>query len=205
MTVGDGHGVDLTPGRGEERLADLVQLDARATEKAKAGEEVPLRLGAGGHGHVHGADVAGIDEDLRDRQPALLRLEVADDEARHPDRIAGVIPVAYGQEPAVENHGGGEDLEDRAHLVGAQRGAVEARVARGAGGAVGIEAGQGDQGQNLAVVSVEDQAGGADRLELAHGGAQLLEQDMLHTNVEAQMKRIGGASQRLVEGKLDTR
>src|SRR3546814_3463837 len=101
------------------RISDWSS-DVCSSDLAEPPEEVLLHGGARIHHHVHGADVAGVHEDLRHRQPPLLGMEVADGEARHADRLAHVIAIAEAYHAAVEGHGGGKELEHRAHLVDAE-------------------------------------------------------------------------------------
>jgi hypothetical protein len=116
---------------------------------------------------------------------------------------AHVEAVVEADRALVERHGRGEDLEDRAHFVDAEARPVEARVARRGTGRLRIEAGQGDHGDDLAAAGIEHQPGCADRLELRHGRGELLGHDVLDTQVEAELNRIGTAAQGLLEGLLD--
>src|SRR3546814_16524576 len=97
------------------RISDWSS-DVCSSDLAEPPEEVLLHGGARVHHHVHGADVAGVHEDLRHRQPPLLGMEVADGEARNADRLAHVIAVAEAHTAAVEGQRASEALEHTAPL-----------------------------------------------------------------------------------------
>ena len=194
VTETDGHGVDLAPRRRRQRGGNLGELDVGGAQQAEAGQEVALRLGADILRHLGGADVGRVDDDFRHREPAVLGLVVADDEARHAQRLAGVVAVGHGDHAGVERHRHGKQLERRAHLVGAQRGPVEARRAGAIARVIGIEVGQRRQRQDLAVVGVDDQPRRADCAEGRHAVRQLLAQHVLEARVERKAQGLGAAA-----------
>jgi hypothetical protein len=133
-------------------------------------------------------------------------VEVADHEARHPDRVGGVVALGE-RHAAVERHCHGEGLEHRPQLVDAQGDPVEAGLVIGGVDAAGLEVGQGDQRQDLAARGVEHQATAAGGAVIGDGARQLLAQGMLDPDVEGQLEgaapRRPGVAEAVVEVLLD--
>ena len=77
-------------------------------------------------GHFGGADVGRMDDDFRQRQPALLCVKIGNRKARNADRVSGVIAAGHVDGAGIQRHRRREQLEGRAHLVNALGGAVEA-------------------------------------------------------------------------------
>ena len=199
----DGHGVDLAPRFGRQRRADFGQLDGRRPQQPETPEECALTLAADVDGHLGGADVGGMDDDLGHRQPPVLGVVVVDGEAGDVDRLAGVVTVAEGDGAAVERHGRGQQLEGRTHLVDALGGAVEGGGPLGAATLVGVEIGQRNHGPHFAGLDVEDDAGGTDGPEHVDGGDQLLAQKRLQADVDGKLQGAAVSAQRAVEMALD--
>ena len=91
MAISNRHGVDLTPPLRHQGLADFRQLQGRRAQQAETVQVVPLGLGADVDGHLGGADIGRIDDDLRHRQPAILGVKITDGKPGNLDRLAGVI------------------------------------------------------------------------------------------------------------------
>ncbi len=68
-------------------------------------------------GHVRGADVRGIRDDLRDVEEAVLALEIVDREAADMDRRRRVEPVPDVHHAVIERHRRVLQLEGAARLV----------------------------------------------------------------------------------------
>ena len=91
---------------------------------------------------------------------------------------------------AVERHGEGEALEDRAQLEDAGRHAVEPVRLQRVDRVVGVVVGQRGHGHDLAGMDVEDDAGGGDRMVAVHRLDQFVAEDVLHADVERQLDRV---------------
>src|SRR3546814_2034838 len=84
--------VDLAPRRGHQRSADLAQLDRGRLQQAELPEEILLHRRARVHDHVHGADVAGVHEDFRHRQPPVHRMERSEE---HTSELQSLMRISY--------------------------------------------------------------------------------------------------------------
>ena len=80
MAERDGHGIELGPALGYERLGAFGQLGAQPLELAHLPQEPFVMLDSEAQRHSRGADVGRIGEDLRNREHAVLSVEIVDGE-----------------------------------------------------------------------------------------------------------------------------
>jgi hypothetical protein len=130
VAVGDGQGVDRLPVAGIEGQAEFGQLESHRLQHAEARHVILLQRGAGLFGDARRAEVGGELDDLGDREPAMLGMEVVDRETADADGVDGVERVGEGDRAGIERHGRVEQLEGGAHLVDAEGIPVEARLVR---------------------------------------------------------------------------
>src|SRR5579883_1943173 len=203
VAEGDRHRVDVMPRRGDERSADLGDLENRRLQEAEPSEEVLQPVGTGVHRHARRADIRGILEDLRHAEGAMEVMVVVDGEAPDMNGVARVIGAGERRRVGVERHRRREDLEGRPHLVGAERRPVEDRVGRRRSRLVGIEIGKGDESEDLASVDVHHQTHTALGREILDRAAELVVQNLLQTDIDRQLQRLLAFLQNVVEPALD--
>ena len=189
MAEGDCHGAGIPPDAWGDRPAVFRQFQGCALQQAEPAQVVLLPLAAQGDGDARAADVAGMDQHFGQGEPAVFRLEVADHMAADADRLTRIKAVGQRGRAAVQRHGRGEELEDRAHFVDAQTGPVEALRLVGLCRRGGVEGGQGDHREHFAAVDVEHDGRTADRLELLDRLRHFFRHQVLDPEVERQVKR----------------
>ena len=153
---------------GIQRLAGLRQFDAQGRQHAQPVQERLLCRAANGQGQLGRAYVGRMHQDFRDRQPAPLGVKVVDREAGHAQGMGGVETVVDPIAADVQPQRGVQQLEGRAHLVDAQRRAVEARVRICGAVALGLVVRQADHGEDFAAVDIGHHGGPGQRLEPGH-------------------------------------
>ena len=208
VTEAGRHHGGLGPLPGRDGPAALRRLQRHPLEHAERFEEGPLALRAHVRRHSRRTDIGGVNEDLRHRQPAVLRVVVANAMAPDSERLGGVVAVLHTGDAQVEGIGYGEGLEGRAKLVGAQGGAVEESVLPAPVRRLGVERGEADQSQKLAAFDVHDDPGGAHRTMGGHGVFQRFGEDVLDPDVQRECERaamiLGRPAHILADRPLDT-
>ena len=186
---GGGHR-HLGPFLGRARPDHLGDLDLGLGVEADPPEEV-LEHGraAGGERHPRGADVGRVLEDLGHREPLVLGVVVADPVAADHQLAGGVEPVLEPDLAGVERRRDGQDLEHRAELVDLGEVAVEVLDPVGLAHPVRVEVRQAHHGEQLAGDEVEHHRIGADRAEAPVRVQQLLADDLLDAQIQAQSQR----------------
>src|SRR6266545_2902027 len=201
----DGHSVEFGPALGYERLGAFGQLGAQPLELAHLPQEPFVMLDSEAQRHARGADVGRIGEDLRNREHAVLSVEIVDGEFPILQRTAGIERRFERDLTGVERHRDGERLEGRAHLEHTGGEAVDASRIEGLAWIVGVVVRHRHQRDDLTGAHISQEARSRYGLELGAGGDQLVAQRVLHPQVDGKLdwllQAVGGESREMQIGK----
>ena len=100
-------------------------------------------------------------------------------------RLCRVKSFMRRNHAAIQSHSGGKHFENRAELINPQSHAIEMAFLPVAHGRIGIKIGQRDEGNNFAIMGIDNQRPTGTGRECFYGFTQHIAYRMLDANIEA--------------------
>ena len=187
MPERDGHGIELGPALGDERLRAFRQLGAQPLELAHLAQEPFVVLDPEAQRHTRSADVGGIGEDLGHREHAVLGVEIVNCELPVLQWMASIEGGFERDLAGVERHGDGERLERRAHLENTSGEAVDARRLERLARIVRVVVRHRDHRDDLTRAHIGENARRRHGLEPGASRDELVPQGVLHAQIDGKL------------------